>query len=159
MYNTKKQIMNWLHQVSVNDSMSKPYSMSNRLSLQSHFLSVGVPSVPIITDVTAGILQFTIKVYLYGGHTSLNFNVSIISEQNAVTYIPVTQTNISSGLMYYTINIGVAFYKPGRYRFAVSASNLFGKSAMKSDVYPPADINGLEGNTNYSESYGIIFNY
>ena len=96
-------------------------------------------------------------MFLYGGHTSLNFNVSIISEQNAVTYVPVTLTNISSGLMNYTI--AVPFNKPGRHRFAVSASNLFGKSAMKSDVYPPADINGLEGNTNYSESYGIIFNY
>ena len=82
-------------------------------------------------------------VKLYAGHKLLEFNVSIINEQNTVTHVVISakQTNVSSGIMNYTIF--VPFSKSGNHRFAVSASNPFGKSAMKSDVFP---INGLEGN-------------
>ena len=117
-------------------------------------LSSGVPSVPAITGVTAGKLLFTVNVKLYAGHASLNFNVSIISEQNTVIQVlSDTQTGNPSGLMSYTI--AVPFSKLGRHRFTVSASNQFGKSATESDVYPPTEINGLEGNDDITE---IFFN-
>ena len=97
----------------------------------------------MITGVTAGKLLFTVNAKLYAGHASLNFYVSIISEQNTVTLLSDTQTGVPSGLMSYTI--AVPFRKLGRHWFTVSASNPFGKSAKKSDVYPPTEINGLEG--------------
>ena len=102
----------------------------------------GVPSVPMITDVTVGIQLFTVTVRVFAGHTSLCFNVSVMNEQNSVVLVlSDTQTGVSSGPMNYTI--AVPFTQSGRHRFTVSASNPFGRSASVSDLF---SFTGFEGN-------------
>ena len=115
--------------------------------ITSHSVCVfsGVPSVPMITDVTVGIQLFTVTVRVSAGHTLLYFNVSVMDEQNNVLKLHVldTQTGVPSGPMNYTIV--VPFTQSGRHRFTVSASNPFGRSASESDLFPPANLPGLEG--------------
>ena len=117
----------------------------------------GVPSVPMITDVTVGIQLFTVTVRVSAGHTSLYFNVSVMNEQNNVvenfdslTGVPSgpmnqldTSAGVPSGPMNYTIK--VPFTQSGRHRFTVSASNPFGRSASESDLFPDMNLPGLEG--------------
>ena len=104
----------------------------------------GVPSVPMITDVTVGIQLFTVTVRVSAGHTSLYFNVTVMNEQTgSITVLSDTQTGVPSGPMSYTIV--VPFTQSGRHRFTVSASNPFGRSASESDLFPPMDMDGLEG--------------
>ena len=115
--------------------------------ITSHSLCVssGVPSVPMITDVAVGIQLFTVTVRVFAGHTSLYFNVSVMNEQNGVVLVlSDTQTGVPSGPMNYMI--AVSFTQSERHRFTVSASNPFGRSASESDLFPPANMNGLEGN-------------
>ena len=103
----------------------------------------GVPSVPMITDVTVGIQLFTVTVRVFAGHTLLYFNVSVMNEQNSVVLVlSDTQTGVPSGPMSYTIVI--PFTQSGRHRFTVSASNPFGRSASVSDLY---SFTGFEGNS------------
>ena len=114
--------------------------------ITSHSVCVfaGVPSIPMITDVTVGVQLFTVIVRVSAGHTSMYFNVSVINEQNSVVLVlSDTQTSVPSGLLNYTI--ALPFTRSGRHRFTVSASSPFGRSAAESDIYPPPDRNGLEG--------------
>ena len=113
--------------------------------ITSHSLCVfsGVPSVPMITDVTVGIQLFTVTVRVFAGHTSLYFSISVMNEQNNVVLVlSDTQTGVPSGPMNYTIV--VPFTQSGRHRFTVSASNSFGRSASVSDLFP---FKGFEGNS------------
>ena len=100
----------------------------------------GVPSVPMITDVTVGIQLFTVTVRVFAGYTALYFNISVMNEQNDVVQLDKL-TGVPSGPMNYTII--VPFTQSGRHRFTVSASNPFGRSA--SVLFPPANLPGLEG--------------
>ena len=109
----------------------------------SHSVCVfsGVPSVPMITDVTVGIQLFTVTVREFAGHTSLYFNVSVMNEQNNVVLVlSDTQTGVPSGPMNYTIV--VPFTRSGRHRFTVSASNPFGRSASVSDLFSYTGFGG-----------------
>ena len=103
----------------------------------------GVPSVPMITDVAVGIQLFTVTVRVFAGHTSLYFNVSVMNEQNNVVKLLDKQTGVPSGPMNHLI--AVSFTQSGRNRFTVSASNRFGRSASESDLFPSANMLGLEG--------------
>ena len=113
--------------------------------ITSHSVCVfsGVPSVPMITDVTVGIQLFIATVRVFAGHTSLYFTVSVMNEQNSVVKLLDTQIGVPSGPMNYMI--AVPFTQSGRHRFTVSASNPFGRSASESDLFPPANMPGLEG--------------
>ena len=102
----------------------------------------GVPSVPMITDVTAGIQLFIVTVRVFAGHTLLYFNTFVMNEQNSVVLaLSDTQTGVPSGPMSYTIV--VPFTRSGQYQFTVSVDNPFGVSdASKSDLY---SFTGFEG--------------
>ena len=112
--------------------------------ITSHSVCVfsGVPSVPMITDVTVGIQLFIVTVRVFAGHTLLYFNTFVMNEQNRVVLaLSDTQTGVPSGPMNYTIV--VPFTQSGQYQFTVSASNPFGVSdASKSDLY---SFTGFEG--------------
>ena len=107
------------------------------------FLFSGVPSVPMITYVVRWFHLFTVIVKVSPGHTSLYFTVSVMNEQNNVVQLLDKLTGIPSGPMNYTIT--VPFTQSGRHRFTVSASNPFGRSASESDLFPSANLPGLEG--------------
>ena len=99
----------------------------------------------MITGITVGIQLFTVTVTVFAGHTSLYLSVSVMNEQNSVvTVLSDTQTGVPSGLMSYMI--AVPFTQSGRHRFTVSAGNPFGRSASESDLFPSANMPGLEGN-------------
>ena len=118
--------------------------------LFSQNMSLGVPSEPRITGVTAGVNMFTLTVQLYAGHSSsVYFNLAIVDvpNNNMMSRVENLQPeeSISSGLMEYTI--AVPFSQRGPRHFIVTVRNVFG-SSMESEIYPSMGMIGVEGIVN-----------
>lgn len=101
----------------------------------------GLPSLPVITQVTTGVKGVILTVQLYAGHSSvLLLNVTATNQTGGnTTFTNLLQSGAIEDITEYSVELPLP---PGVYHFTVHVSNLFGNTAS-SNVFPL--IHGIEG--------------
>lgn len=109
---------------------------------QNKYHTAGLPSLPVITQVTSGVQSAILTVQLYAGHPSvLLLNVTATNQTGGnITFANLLQSDGIQNVTEYSVELPLP---PGVYHFTVYASNLFGSTAS-SNVFA-ALIDGIEG--------------